>query len=192
MEAVEAELNASTTTTATKNEPHYLSRGFYFDQLSTYLAHFSPCQIHVAVSERLLKQPRQQTHMVFKFLGVDALSSSSSSATANATHHPQYTSGVFNRRGRKVVLPPEMEQALALAANATADVQQDLDGGGGGGSGSDDEQENLSARLQEWEWNSPPVTKLRARLAKDVFAPQNAKLIALLGVSGIPEWDHDQ
>ena len=49
----------------------YLSRGFYFEQISRYLGLFPSSQIKVVIFEEFLKDPKSHTRDCYKFLGVD-------------------------------------------------------------------------------------------------------------------------
>jgi hypothetical protein len=77
------------------SKTYYLERGFYRVQIDNVLKMFNPCQIHVAIMERILNHPRAEYQRMIEFLG------------ANVTYllNHDMNIGVFNQRGTELIVP---------------------------------------------------------------------------------------
>ena len=140
----------------------YLQRGFYRVQIDAWMKHFSRCQLHVAVSERMVASARKENYKVFKFLGLDVGPGSNVSVSLDLA--------VVNKRGSRVVLPARSHNHSHSHGQGEKSENEDAD---------DDED--------EWAWDSSPVRAVRKKLYEEVFRHENERLFEFLG-KRVEEW----
>jgi hypothetical protein len=146
-----------------ESNPSYIEQSLYFSQLSRWLEHFSMSSIHVVIFENLFADPARAVRELYEFVGVE----------------PSFTPDALHERINEGRVPRSrlLERGVRLSSSA-------LRAAGG----------NFivaafkKARVDKWvrsgntrsddgfEVDPELVDRLRAQ-----FAPENAKLAALIG-----------